>query len=215
MLFRDRSDAGKKLALRLLEYKDKPETIVLGLPRGGVILAYEVAKFLDLPLDSVGPRKIGAPHNPDLAVAAIAEDGSIVINDQLMKDLDLQLNDLQSLIAQEKNEAARRMKVYRAGRAPLELAGKTVILVDDGVATGATMRVAIASVRSRGAKTIIVAVPVAPPEVLDEIRPEVDDIVCLLVPELFFGVSGFYENFPQTEDQEVIDLMAKSKQPAV
>ncbi len=212
MLFRDRSDAGKQLAQRLIAYKDKSGTIVLGLPRGGVVPAYEVAKLLELPLDIVVPRKIGAPDNPELAVAAIAEDGSIVINDQLMNDLGLKLQDLQGLIAQEKKEAARRMKLYRAGRAPLELAGKTVILVDDGIATGATMRAAIASVRARGAKTIIVAVPVAPPEVLDEIRPEVDDILCLLVPTIFFGVGGFYENFLQTEDQEVIDLMAESRQ---
>ena len=213
MLFRDRGDAGKQLAQRLIAYKGKPETIVLGLPRGGVVPAYEVAKLLDLPLDIVVPRKIGAPHNPELAVAAIAEDGSIVINDQLMSDLGLQLDDLQNLITAEKKEAARRMKLYRAGRARLELAGKTVILVDDGVATGATMRAAIASVRSRGAKLVVVAVPVAPPEVLDEIRSEVDDLIFLLVPETFFGVGGFYQDFPQTEDLEVIDLMTQSKQP--
>ena len=212
MLFRDRSDAGKKLAQRLLKYKDKPETIVLGLPRGGVVTGYEVAKLLDLPLDIVVPRKVGFPDNPELALAAIAEDGSIIINDQLMNDLGLQLNDLQDLIAKEKKEAARRMKLYRAGRPPLELAGKKVILVDDGVATGATMRAAISSVRSRGARSIIVAIPVAPSEVLDEIRSEVDDLICLLVPDQFFGVGGFYESFPQTEDQEVIDLMAQSKQ---
>ena len=213
MLFRDRVDAGKQLAQRLIAYKDNPETIVLGLPRGGIVTAFEVAKILDLPLDIVVPRKIGAPNNPELAVAAIAEDGSIVINDQLMNDLGLQLDDLRNLIAQEKKEAARRMNLYRAGRKPLELAGKTVLLVDDGIATGATMRAAITSVRSRGAKTIVVAVPVAPSEALDEIRSEVDDLICLSAPELFLGVGGFYGEFAQTEDQEVIDLMAQSKQP--
>lgn len=212
MLFRDRVDAGKQLAQRLIGYKDKPETIVLGLPRGGVVTAYEVARILDLPLDIIVSRKIGAPHNQELAVAAIAEDGSIIINDQLMNDLGLQLDDLQNLISKEKKEAARRMKLYRADRKPLELAGKTVILVDDGIATGATMRAAITSVRSRGAKSIIVAVPVAPAESLDEIRSEVDDLICLSAPELFFGVGGFYEEFSQTEDQEVVDLMARSKQ---
>ena len=213
MLFRDRVDAGHQLAQQLIDYKGKPETIVLGLPRGGVVTAYEVAQVLDLPLDIVVPRKIGAPHNPELAVAAIAEDGSIIINDQLMNSLGLQLDDLHDLIKTEKNEAARRMKLYRAGRPPLELAGKTVILVDDGIATGATMRAAIASARSRGAKSIVVAVPVAPPESVDEIRPEVDKFICLFVPELFLGVGDFYEKFPQTEDQEVIDLMTRSKQP--
>lgn len=212
MLFRDRVDAGKQLAQRLTSYKDNPETVVLGLPRGGVVPAYEVAKALDLPLDIVVPRKIGAPHNPELAVAAIAEDGSIIINDQLMNDLGLQLDDLQCLITTEKAEAARRMKLYRVGRSPLEVVGKTVILVDDGVATGATMRAAIASVRSRGAKSIVVAVPVAPSEVLDEIVSEADDIVCLSTPELFMSVGSFFEEFPQVEDQEVIDLMALAKQ---
>jgi putative phosphoribosyl transferase len=212
-MFKDRVDAAKLLAQQLLEYKDKPETIVLGLPRGGVVTAYEVAQILRLPLDIVVPRKIGAPQNQELAVAAIAEDGSLIINDQLMNYLGLQLDDLQNLIEKEKQESARRMKLYRAGRPPLELAGKTVILVDDGMATGATMRAALMSARSRGAKSIIVAVPVAPAEVLDEIRTEVDVLMCLSSPEQFFGVGGFYEHFPQVQDQEVIDLMQKSLKP--
>lgn len=214
MVFKDRIDAGKLLAQQLLEYKDKPEVIVLGLPRGGVVTAFEIAKILDVPLDIVVPRKIGAPFNPELAVAAIAEDGSIIINDQLMNNLGLQLDDLQDLITTEKQEAARRMKLYRRGRPPLELAGKTVILVDDGIATGATMRAAISSVRSRGVKSIVVAVPVAPPDAIEEIRSEVEDLVCLFMTENFLGIGDFYDEFPQTEDQEVIDLMAKAKKPA-
>ncbi len=213
MVFKDRIDAGKLLAQQLLEYKDKPEVIVLGLPRGGVVTAFEIAKILDVPLDIVVPRKIGAPFNPELAVAAIAEDGSIIINDQLMNNLGLQLDDLQDLITTEKQEAARRMKLYRRGRPPLELAGKTVILVDDGIATGATMRAAISSVRSRGVKSIVVAVPVAPPDAIEEIRSEVEDLVCLFMTENFLGIGDFYDEFPQTEDQEVIDLMAKAKKP--
>lgn len=213
MVFKDRVDAGKLLAQQLLEYKDKPEVIVLGLPRGGVVTAFEIAKILDVPLDIVVPRKIGAPLNPELAVAAIAEDGSIIINDQLMNNLGLQLDDLQDLITTEKQEAARRMKLYRIGRPPLELAGKTVILVDDGIATGATMRAAISSVRSRGAKSIVVAVPVAPPDAIEEIRSEVEDLVCLFMTENFLGIGDFYDEFSQTKDQEVIDLMAKAKQP--
>jgi putative phosphoribosyl transferase len=212
-MFKDRVDAGNLLAQRLLEYKDKPDAIVLGLPRGGVVTAYEVARILGLPLDIVVPRKIGAPQNQELAVAAIAEDGSLIINDQLMNYLGLQLDDLQNLIEKEKKESARRMKLYRAGRTQLDLADKTVILVDDGIATGATMKAALMSARSRGAKLIIVAVPVAPAEVLDDIRPEVDGLICLLTPEQFFGVGGFYMHFPQVEDQEVIELLGKSKQP--
>lgn len=209
-MFKDRVEAGILLAQRLLEYKDKPDAIVIGLPRGGVVAAYEVAKILGLPLDIVVPRKIGAPQNQELAVAAIAEDGSLIINDELMNYLGLQLDDLQHLIETEKQESARRMKLYRAGRAPLELAGKTVILVDDGIATGATMRAALMSARSRGATSIIVAVPIAPAEVLDDIRTEVDDLICLETPEQFFGVGGFYQHFPQVEDQEVIGLMRKN-----
>lgn len=209
-MFKDRVEAGILLAQRLLEYKDKPDAIVIGLPRGGVVAAYEVAKILGLPLDIVVPRKIGAPQNQELAVAAIAEDGSLIINDELMNYLGLQLDDLQHLIETEKQESARRMKSYRAGRAPLELAGKTVILVDDGIATGATMRAALMSARSRGATSIIVAVPIAPAEVLDDIRTEVDDLICLETPEQFFGVGGFYQHFPQVEDQEVIELMRKN-----
>jgi putative phosphoribosyl transferase len=213
MMFKNRIDAGRLLAQRLIEYKDNPEVIVLGLPRGGVVTAYEVARVLNAPLDIVVPRKIGAPQNQELAVAAIAEDGSLIINDELMNYLGLQLDDLQSVIEKEKQESARRMKLYRTGRHPLELAGKTVILVDDGMATGATMRAALLSVRSRGAKSIIVAVPVAPAEVLDDIRTEVDILICLLTPEQFFGVGGFYEEFPQVQDQEVIGLMQKSLKP--
>jgi putative phosphoribosyl transferase len=212
-MFKDRVEAGSLLAQRLLEYKDKPDTIVIGLPRGGVVTAYEVAHILGLPLDIVVPRKIGAPQNQELAVAAIAEDGSLIINDQLMTYLGLQLDDLQNLIEKEKQESARRMKLYRAGRTPLELAGKTVILVDDGMATGATMRAALMSARSRGAKSIVVAVPVAPAELLDDIRTEVDDLICLSTPEQFFGVGGFYEQFPQVQDQEVTELMQKSRKP--
>lgn len=212
-MFKDRVEAGKLLAQRLLEYKDKSDTIVLGLPRGGIVTAYEVARILGLPLDIVVPRKIGAPQNQELAVAAIAEDGSLIINDELMNYLGLQLDDLQNLIEKEKQESARRMKLYRAGRAPLDLVDKTVILVDDGIATGATMKAALMSARSRGAKSIIIAVPVAPAEVLDDLRTEVDSLICLLTPEQFFGVGGFYQNFPQVHDQEVIELMGKAKQP--
>jgi len=212
-MFKNRIDAGRLLAQRLIEYKDNPEVIVLGLPRGGVVTAYEVARVLNAPLDIVVPRKIGAPQNQELAVAAIAEDGSLIINDELMNYLGLQLDDLQSVIEKEKQESARRMKLYRTGRHPLELAGTTVILVDDGMATGATMRAALLSVRSRGAKSIIVAVPVAPAEVLDDIRTEVDILICLLAPEQFFGVGGFYEEFPHVQDQEVIGLMQKSLKP--
>ena len=211
MIFKDRVDAGRQLAERLMKYKHHPDTIVLGLPRGGVVTAYEIARILSLPLDIIVPRKIGAPFNPELAVGAITEDGSLVLNDDIMTSLGLSVQDLQSIIEKEKQEAERRLKLYRAGRPDLNLKNKTVILVDDGIATGATMQAAIASAKARGARTIIVAVPVAPPTALDELRPQVDEIVTLLITDHFWGISAFYENFVQTEDNQVLDLMKKSQ----
>jgi len=208
MIFKDRIDAGKQLAQRLLAYKDKPNVVVLGLTRGGVVPAFYVAQALNVPMDIIITRKIGAPGNSELAVGALAEDGTVVFNDQLMRSLGLTARALENSIEVEKNEAARRIELYRAGRNPLDLTGKTVILVDDGVATGATMRASIVSARLRGAKYIVVAVPVAPAESLDEIRHEADELICLNMPEAFWGVGGSYQSFPQVNDQEVIDLLA-------
>ncbi|HML19493.1 MAG TPA: phosphoribosyltransferase [Candidatus Dependentiae bacterium] len=211
MVFKDRIDAGKQLAQHLAIYKDKPDTVVLGLTRGGIVPAFYVAQALNAPLDIVIPRKIGAPGNPELAVGALAEDGTVVFNDQLMRSLGLHARNLKHTIETEKNEAARRIQLYRAGRNPLDLTEKTVILVDDGIATGATMRASIVSARSRGAKFIVVAVPVAPAESLDEIRHEADELICLYIPEAFWGVGGYYQSFPQVQDQEVIDLLAAAQ----
>jgi len=209
MRFRDRSDGGKKLAVLLTMYKDHPDAIIIGLPRGGVVTAFEVAKVLNLPLDIIVPRKIGAPTNPELAVGALTQEGDIVWNETLFKSLGLTVDDLANTIEEEKAESARRLQVYRGNRLPLNLKNKIVILVDDGIATGATMRAAVASARVQGAKKIVVAVPVSPPEALKQIKKEVDEVVCLQTPEVFFGVGAFYEIFAQTEDQEVIDLLEK------
>lgn len=210
MQFKDRTDAGLKLAKKLQQFKGKTDTIVLGLPRGGVVTAYAIAKNLDLPLDIVVPRKIGAPGNPELAVGAITEDGTVIINQDIMHDLGLKPLMLTETIEQEKKEAQRRLTLYRDKRPLLELAGRTVILVDDGIATGATMRAAIASVQKQGAATIIVAVPVAPPDSFNLIKNEVDTIICLLVTADFAGVGAFYNHFKQTTDGEVIKLMKNS-----
>lgn len=210
MMFRDRAVAGRKLAEQLSYYNNKPDVVAIGLPRGGVVTAFEVARVLQVPLDLLIVRKIGLPENPELAVGALAHDGSIFFNEKLMKELGLTVKDLTRTIEQEKAEAARRYAHYKGKLAPIVLRDKTVLLIDDGIATGATMRVAIKSVKAQGVKKIVVAVPVAPPDTLEIIAREVDEIVCLLVAQHFWAVGAFYEQFPQVTDEEVLALMRKA-----
>ncbi len=205
--FIDRVDAGKQLAKKLMHYKDDPEAIVLGLPRGGVVTAYEVATALNVPLDIIVPRKIGAPSSPELAVGAVTQNGEIVWNDELMKTLHLTEADLADIIEKERRESVRRLRVYRGDRPKLQLQDKIAILVDDGVATGATMRAAIASARARGAKRIVAATPLSTLEAMERIEREVDECVCVLLPKIFLGISAFYDEFAQTTDEEVIELL--------
>lgn len=213
MHFKDRTDGGKRLVPLLIQYAHKPNTLVIGLPRGGVVTAFAVAHALDLPLDIVVPRKLGAPHNPELAVGAITEDGTTIFNDTIMQQLHLSPPQLQQTIATEQQEAARRLSLYRHNRPPLQLQGKTVLIIDDGIATGATMQAAIASVRQKGASKIIVAAPVAPPSVIAQLEKEADDVVCLFATDQFWGIGDFYDQFAQTTDQEVIALLSKSRAP--
>lgn len=211
MRFKDRADAGRKLIPKLLKYKNNPDAIIIGLPRGGVITAFEIAQELRLPLDIVVPRKIGAPNNPELAVGALTEDGIPLFNDYLMERLGLVKDDVKEIIAEEKQEAQRRLALYRGNRTPLNLDNKIAILVDDGIATGATMGAAIASARARGAKKVIVAVPVSSSDVIKKIKKEVDEFICLYVPEILWGIGAFYDNFAQTKDEEVIERMEQAK----
>ena len=211
MSFIDRADAGRKLASLLGKYKDMQDAIVIGLPRGGVVNAYEVAKELNLPLDIIVVRKIGAPMQPELAVGAISQEGDVLLDHAIMNMVGVKEQDLQIIIEDEKQEAQRRLEVYRHDRSPLDLKNKIVILVDDGLATGATMRAAILSARSMGAQKVVVAIPVSPKDTLVKIEQEADEVICLYVPELFWGVGGFYDSFLQTQDEEVIDLLSKSK----
>lgn len=209
MLFKDRVDAGKQLASRLTHYADAPDTLVIGLPRGGVVPAYEVAHALHVPLDIVVPRKIGAPDQPELAVGALTEDGIVMLDEKTMLLLDLKQSDLEHIIEVEKKEAQRRLTKYRAGKGERDFKNKTIIVVDDGIATGATMRAALASVRAHGVKKIVVAVPVAPKDSVDEIVQQADEFICLVTPDYFPGVGYFYQTFGQTTDDEVIALLAK------
>ena len=208
--FKDRIDGGKKLAVLLASYKNNPNTIVIGLPRGGVVTAYQVAYALNLPLDLVVPRKISAPTSSELAVGALTQEGNIVWNEALLKQLGLTITDLADSVEKEKKESARRLSLYRGRRSLLNVKDKIVILVDDGIATGATMRAAIASVRAQGAKKIVVAIPVSSREALKKIKKEADEVVCVMVPEIFWGVGAFYDLFEQTKDEEVIELMKKA-----
>jgi len=203
MVFKDRRQAGQKLAMAIKEnYPQIKAAMVLALPRGGVVVGAEVAKAISLPLDIIVTRKIGAPGNPEYAVAAVSEH-EIVLNPR--EDVDKKY--LGSQTAKERQEISRRLKSYRGKKPKTNLYGKTVFLVDDGLATGLTMEVAIKEVKHQNPAKIIVAVPVAPPEVVEKLRQKVDEIIVLSIEPLFFAVGGFYENFDQTRDQEVIELL--------
>ncbi|MFA5413098.1 MAG: phosphoribosyltransferase [Patescibacteria group bacterium] len=207
MIFKNRVDAGQKLAETLGKFKDAKDTIILALPRGGVVVGYEVAKKLNLPLDIVVPRKIGAPGNPEFAIGAVGETGEGIFEEMVIGAYGITESYLQNEIKKEKAEAERRLKLYRGARPPLDLKNKTVILVDDGLATGLTMRAAIKTAKKFGAKKIIVSIPVTSPEAAELVKKEVDEIIYLEAPAFFGAVGSFYEEFGQTTDDEVIDLL--------
>jgi putative phosphoribosyl transferase len=207
MIFADRRDAGRKLATKLEQFNNQPGAVVIGLPRGGVVVACEVARRLNLPLDIIVPRKIGAPGNEELAIGAITEEGEAVLDEVLVKELDVAPEYIAKTVAKEKQEAQRRLKLYRGDRAPLNLQNKTAILIDDGVATGATMRAAIKSAKYKKASKIIVAVPVIAPDTLKKLQAKADEIIYLDAPMFLGAIGAFYEEFSQTEDNEVIQLM--------
>ncbi len=205
--FKNRTHAGELLAQKLTTYTKQPDTIVIGLPRGGVVTAFQVAQTLNLPLDIIVTRKIGAPFNPELAVGALTEDGQIDLNISLMRSLNISQDDLTQIIEDEKKEAQRRLQLYRKNKPTRNLHNKTVILIDDGIATGATMKAAIKSAQKDKAKKIIVAVPVAPPETIRYFKQRADELICLMQPEDLGAIGQFYEHFVQTTDKEVIALL--------
>ncbi len=207
MLFNDRRDAGRQLVPPLSKYKGQPNVLVLGLARGGVVTAYEVASGLGAPLNVVVVRKVGAPGNEELAVGAIAENGEGIFNEQLIEILAVTQEYLQKEVERQKKNLKERLELYRGNSPAPAIEGKIVILVDDGIATGASMRVAVKSVRDAGAKKIVLAVPVAAPDSLRKIQKEVDEVVCLSSPIFFEAVGAFYKQFDQTTDQEVIQLL--------
>jgi len=205
--FKNRIEAGRQLAAKMKQYASQKDTIVLGLPRGGVVVAHEVAQALHLPLDVIIVRKIGFPFRPERAIGAVAQNGVMVLDDQLMKELNISKKDLAPTIAQAEQEIQDRLNSYRAGRLALDLTKKTVILVDDGIATGFTIEAALRSAHSLGARRIVVATPVISHEVFEKLRTEVADVVYVLVPQNFAGISQFYDDFVQVTDQEVVQLL--------
>ena len=212
MIFKNRADAGRKLAARLTRYAERGDVLVLALPRGGVPVAYEVAKELKVPLDVFLVRKLGVPGHEELAMGAIASGGVRVINEDLVNYLGIPDEVIDAIAAVEQRELERRARAYRDDRPEPDVKDHIVILIDDGLATGSTMRAAAASLRQQKPRRIVVAVPVSAPETCNELRSEVDEIVCAVTPEHFQGVGLWYEDFSQTSDEEVRELLNRAAQ---
>lgn len=206
--FIDRRQAGRTLAAALLEYAGRDDVIVLGLPRGGVLVAAEVADALRVPLDVFTVRKLGVPWNRELAVGAIATGGVEILDRELMAQLAITMRDMQPVIESELVELARRDAIFRAGRGPLDLEGKVVIVADDGLATGSTMVAAVNAIRGLGAAKIVAAVPVASDSACDLLHHRADRCVCVEVPAPFYGVGMWYEDFHDVGDEEVLAVLA-------
>ncbi|MEM2110879.1 MAG: phosphoribosyltransferase [Candidatus Bathyarchaeia archaeon] len=211
MIFADRVEAGNKLALKLMDYADG-NTVVLAVPRGGVVVGYEVARKLRAFLDIIVPRKIGAPNNPELAIGAVAEDGTIILDYELVAYLNVPEKYIKEESARQRLEIKRRLRLYRGDSPPLNFENRNIIIVDDGIATGATIKAAIASMRKKRPKSIIVAVPVAPPSTVKALEKEADRVICLSTPEPFYAIGQFYKDFSQTSDEEVIKLLKLNRE---
>jgi putative phosphoribosyl transferase len=207
---RDRSEAGQKLAEQLGGLMGRQDLLVLGLPRGGVPVAYEIAKALHAPLDILVVRKLGVPGHEELALGALTSGGLRVLNTEIVDALAISDREIEAVVAREQQEIDRRERAYRGDRPPLDIRGKTVILVDDGIATGATLRAAIAALRSQAPARLIVAVGVAPPETCEDLEAEVDELVCLLKPDPFWAVGLWFADFAATSDEEVRTLLARA-----
>ena len=201
MIYRDRADAGQELARKLAAYRDRSDVLVLGLPRGGVPVAFEVARSLRAPLDVFVVRKLGTPGHPELAMGAIASGGVRVLNKDVVESLGIPQDMIEKVAAVEQEELLRREKQYRGSRPPLDVRGRIVILVDDGLATGSTMRAAAAALKSEGASRIVVAVPVAATASCDAVRQDVHELICGATPEPFWAVGQWYRDFEQTTEE--------------
>lgn len=212
MFFQDRTDAGRQLAARLMHYAGRKDVIVLALPRGGVPLGFEVARALGVPLDLMMVRKLGVPGQEELAMGAIASGGVRVLNRRVVDMVQPSEDVLERITEKATRELERREQVYRNHRPSLNVRGRTVILVDDGLATGSTMKAAIAAVRKLNPACLVVAVPVCSSDTCDELRSTVDELICLEAPEPFYAVGQWYQDFSQTTDADVLELMARQPQ---
>jgi putative phosphoribosyl transferase len=212
-LFADRAEAGRALARRLAHLADD-RPVVLALPRGGLPVGLEVAKALRAPLDLVLVRKLGAPFQPELAIGAVVDGGrpETVINQEMVREFEIPESYIAAESARQLAEIERRRELYLAGRKRVPIEGRTAILVDDGIATGATMEAALHATRRARPQRLVLAVPVAPPDTLEDLRPHVDNVVCLATPRQFGAIGAFYDDFQQLSDQEVIDLLQRSTQ---
>ncbi len=208
--FRDRSEAGRLLASRLDAYAGRADVLVLGLPRGGVPVAFEVARALHVPLDVCVVRKLGVPGHEELAMGAIASGGAWVLNDDVIQALNIGGHTIRDVAERELEELKRRERAYRGDRPALDVHGRTVILVDDGIATGSTMRAAIDALRRLGPARLVVAVPTASPSTCDEIGQTVDECICMITHDPFYAVGAWYEDFSQTTDDQVRDLLHRA-----
>ncbi len=211
MLFYDRTDAGRRLA-KLLKRRIQGPCVVLAIPRGGVVVGYEVAKELGCPLDVVISRKVGAPAQPELAVGAVAEDGAVFIDEEIAGLVGVSRDYVERRAREELREVRRRAEEYRGGREMPELSGKTVVLVDDGLATGLTMMAAVHMARNKGAEKVVVAVPVSPPETVAKLQRHADEVICLETPTNFYAIGQFYERFDQLTDEETNSILRKSRE---
>ncbi|MCF8080525.1 MAG: phosphoribosyltransferase [Desulfobacterales bacterium] len=206
--FKDRFDAGRQLAEKLSPYRNLPKTVVLGLLRGGMPVAFEVARSIGAPLDVFVVRKVGAPDQPELAIGALAEDKRVV-NEEILRRLEISERKFARAAAAEQRELRRLQQRYRKDKAGLELQGKTVILVDDGVATGASLRAAVMALRAFDPKKIVAAVPAVPSTIIAELREEIDDLVCVLTPGHVDSVGSYYQKFPKVSHREVQTLLQR------
>ena len=213
--FHDRIEAGQLLALELARYAHRPDVLVLGLPRGGVVVASEVARQLGAPLDIFLVRKLGTPHNEELALGAIASGGVRVLNGELVERLGISDEMIDAIAGREQLELERRERAYRGHRPPVDVEGKIVLLIDDGIATGATMHAVVDALRQQGPAKIVVAEPTAAASSLEEFRAEADEVVAVIAPTDFYGVGQWYENFTQTTDEEVCELLDRAQRTEV
>lgn len=208
--YKDRVQAGKYLAKKLQQYANDQDAVVLGLPRGGVVVAYEVARELQLPLDIFVVRKLGVPGYEELAMGAIASGGVRVMNQDVLKMINISEDKIEDAVKKEERELDRREKAYRENRPGIDIKSKIIILIDDGLATGATMRAAISALNKQHPRKIIIAVPVASPETCEDFRSKVDELICALTPPYFHAVGEWYEDFPQNTDEEVQQLLREA-----